>query len=139
MTTEEKRAYWRAQYYKHRDEPAYVARRRRKERRRTIERGVEKVAYNREWRKRNPELLKAQARRARERRMAWWTDIRSSVMCVDCGSTTNLDFHHRNPEEKSCNVATATMHSFRRFIEEVEKCDVLCRSCHKLRHYRSAT
>jgi len=133
VTTEEQRAYWRTQYYKHRDDPGYAERRAERQRKRDH---AGRIAYNRAWRMRNPDLLAAQARRARQRRQEWWQNIRSSVVCVDCGSTANLDFHHRNPSEKSCNVATAIMYSFGRWLEEVQKCDVLCRSCHKLRHYR---
>lgn len=59
--------------------------------------------------------------------------------CADCGSTDFLEFHHRNPEEKSGNVVTIYMRrGMRAAMEEVAKCDVLCVLCHYARHGRKA-
>ena len=94
-----------------------------------------KVAWNREWRHRNKEKVAAQAARRLARAQAWWDEVRSSLVCVDCGSTTNLDFHHRDPERKTASVSALIRYSRAKVVQEMEKCDVLCRSCHKLRHY----
>jgi hypothetical protein len=55
--------------------------------------------------------------------------IRRGGCCENCESTLNLEFHHRNPEEK------ITHKIFSRtavFIEaELAKCELLCRSCHR--------
>ena len=47
-----------------------------------------------------------------------------------------LDFHHREPNEKSFNMGSA--HLCRRNIEnvklEIAKCDVICSNCHRKLH-----
>jgi 5-methylcytosine-specific restriction endonuclease McrA len=53
--------------------------------------------------------------------------------CVKCGSTTNLQFDHINPEEKSFTIAKKSSINEQDFWKEVEKCQLLCESCHNLK------
>ena len=48
--------------------------------------------------------------------------------CIKCGSIEKLELDHINPENKK----THRIWSFKkdRFDEEVQKCQVLCHSCH---------
>ncbi len=58
-------------------------------------------------------------------------------VCVDCGIQTLpavYDFHHRNPDEKSFDIATRRNWSFERLVAELDKCDLLCANCHRIRH-----
>jgi len=53
-------------------------------------------------------------------------------VCVDCGSSVGLCIHHRNPEEKVSHRIWSWKLS--RILAELEKCDIVCRSCHAKRH-----
>lgn len=59
--------------------------------------------------------------------------------CVDCGESDLilLDFDHRNPEDKKGKVArlAADGVSQSRILDEIQKCDVRCAKCHRLRHF----
>lgn len=51
--------------------------------------------------------------------------------CVVCGSTEDLDFDHKDPSTKICSIARASSFSEKRFWEEVDKCQLLCKTHHK--------
>lgn len=57
--------------------------------------------------------------------------------CMECGDVLlpkEMEFHHRNPEEKVDNVSDLMRIASRdEVIEEVKKCDVVCRNCHRLK------
>lgn len=48
--------------------------------------------------------------------------------CVKCGSTENLEFDHINPIEKNFTITTRIRQNI---SEEIKKCQLLCRSCHR--------
>ena len=58
--------------------------------------------------------------------------------CVDCGLKTDVmavyDFDHRNPSEKLSNIPL--MWSWKRIQVELDKCDLRCANCHRIRHAR---
>ena len=45
-----------------------------------------------------------------------------------------LDFHHRNPSEKEYAWNDMINLSDEQILEELEKCDVLCKNCHAELH-----
>jgi hypothetical protein len=56
--------------------------------------------------------------------------------CQDCGvmyPAAVMDFHHRDPKTKRFEVGNAGTPNLAR--AELEKCDVICANCHRLRHY----
>lgn len=56
--------------------------------------------------------------------------------CADCGYSrcvAALDFHHRDPKTKNFELG-AFSGSIDRLRAEVEKCDLLCAVCHRIRH-----
>lgn len=60
--------------------------------------------------------------------------------CSRCGydkSLSALEFHHRNPLEKSFALDSRSIASKRMetLMEEIKKCDLLCSNCHKEIHY----
>lgn len=61
--------------------------------------------------------------------------------CKECGikNPTVLQYDHRNPKDKICNVCQMINESFslRRFKEEIRKCDVLCANCHLIKTARN--
>jgi hypothetical protein len=79
-------------------------------------------------------LTKAQ-RDHRNRRREWLNDMKS-VPCADCDQTFPpicMDFDHI--EEKSFDIAYAVVTSRRwsDILEEVEKCELVCANCHRIR------
>ena len=58
--------------------------------------------------------------------------------CADCGGKFDpicMDFDHRDPTKKEFNVSQMRKgcQSLKRIINEIEKCDVVCANCHRLR------
>lgn len=66
-------------------------------------------------------------------------DIKKTLSCSRCGFSGKdypkvLDFHHRNPDTKSFELAKGCVYSFDKIKEEIDKCDVLCANCHRIHH-----
>jgi transcription elongation factor Elf1 len=58
--------------------------------------------------------------------------------CMDCGISYPyyvMDFDHRNPSEKSGNLARMGASPFEEIIAEIAKCDLVCANCHRERTY----
>lgn len=51
--------------------------------------------------------------------------------CVQCESTENLEFDHIDPETKSFSVMKLWNRSWDVLLPELEKCQLLCKECHK--------
>lgn len=121
----------------------------------------EKVAaYGREWRARNNERVAEASRRSyvanREERLASqkayyaanpdkardraaigkaFTDEAKRVPCFDCGGTFPpecMDFDHVRGEKLS-NVSGMLSYALPRIAAEMEKCDLVCSNCHRIR------
>ena len=50
--------------------------------------------------------------------------------CVMCGSTENLEFDHIDSSEKSFSIGTRIQNSMSNLQPELDKCQLLCHSCH---------
>jgi 5-methylcytosine-specific restriction endonuclease McrA len=48
--------------------------------------------------------------------------------CVNCGAIENLEFHHIDPQTKEFTV---TQYIRQDISEELKKCQLLCKNCHK--------
>lgn len=71
--------------------------------------------------------------RLRKRRML--QDIKLSRGCADCGYNAHaeaLDFDHVRGE-KSFTISECTGKGYDKLLAEVEKCDVVCANCHRVR------
>jgi hypothetical protein len=53
-------------------------------------------------------------------------------LCVHCGSKTNLELHHSDPMQKIDHEIWSW--SSQRRTEELKKCIILCKTCHKKWH-----
>lgn len=57
-----------------------------------------------------------------------------SVPCVDCGKTFPpecMDFDHKG--YKSFNISRVGSHGLISILKEIEKCDIVCSNCHRIR------
>jgi len=75
--------------------------------------------------------------RTLQKRKLW--DIKEASGCVDCGEKYPhfmLDFDHLPGHEKVGNVSDVLAnYSWDRAKKELEKCEVVCSNCHRLRSY----
>lgn len=65
--------------------------------------------------------------------------IKTESGCVSCGIFDHpscLDFHHKNEEDKESTLSGFKMYSLteKKLQEEIDKCIVLCKSCHHKYH-----
>lgn len=63
---------------------------------------------------------------------------RKDVPCKDCGVKYPpfvMDFDHINPENKEFSISRMrrSRMAFKKIIAEIEKCDVVCANCHRIR------
>jgi len=59
--------------------------------------------------------------------------------CKVCGydrCSRALCFHHRNPEEKKFTVSSSMSLSWKKLVQEVDKCDLVCIRCHRMVHFQ---
>ena len=57
--------------------------------------------------------------------------------CERCGYDKHpaaLEFHHRNPEEKSFTIGMVGNKSWSVIVEELKKCELICSNCHNIEH-----
>lgn len=73
----------------------------------------------------------------REAGFKQWMVMEKSKPCMDCGGSFPscvMDFHHRDPRDKNFDVSQGATHGRRVVLVEIEKCDLLCANCHRMRH-----
>lgn len=65
-------------------------------------------------------------------------EIKGGKKCSLCGyvgrNMASLSFHHRVPSAKSINLAASFHKKMLVLISEIEKCDILCGNCHRIKH-----
>lgn len=54
--------------------------------------------------------------------------------CKITGHYSIFDFHHKIPNEKEFNWDKARKKTFEKIINELDKCDLLCKNCHQIIH-----
>ena len=59
--------------------------------------------------------------------------------CEDCGLVTDYlqvyEFHHKDPTQKDFAVSkNGHTRSWEKIQNELDKCDMLCANCHRIRH-----
>ncbi len=62
--------------------------------------------------------------------------------CVDCGFAGHvaaLEFDHRDPSTKVTEITTLLGHKWETIMAEVEKCDLVCSNCHRIRTWNRWT
>lgn len=60
-----------------------------------------------------------------------------NVPCMECGNKYPpyvMDFDHREPQEKEFTISGKKIQlPISKLLEEIEKCDVVCANCHRIR------
>lgn len=95
--------------------------------------------YRKNAYKNNKEANKAKGYRWRSKVRFNFQEFKATLKCVHCGENDPicLDFHHIDPSQKDRDV-TKGMSSwgYKRIMEEIQKCIVLCANCHRKEHKR---
>lgn len=61
---------------------------------------------------------------------------KSEKSCIICGENAVecLELHHKDPSKKDFIPAVAVTYGWKRFLQEAEKCIMLCSNCHRKVH-----
>lgn len=100
----------------------------------------QKREYEREWYKNNPVRKAAVAHRSKNQKSLcreYVLAFLGSHPCVDCScdDVRVLEFDHVRGE-KSRNISTLMSQGcFPALLREIDKCDVRCANCHRIRTY----
>ena len=60
------------------------------------------------------------------------------VPCTDCGNKYPyfvMDLDHKEGTEKEERISVLVNCSWEKFLKEIEKCDVVCSNCHRIRTF----
>ena len=78
-----------------------------------------------------------QQKRWHRRRKAWVDSLKMDKPCTDCGRIYPpcvMDFHHRDKGSKVFTISKVARHGDKaKLLAEIEKCDLLCANCHRIR------
>jgi len=82
-------------------------------------------------------MIRRKARSARKvQKRALLDRYKDMLGCALCTNTTSLEFHHIDPATKIEGISRMISMDLGMdsIFAEVEKCEVLCKSCHKMIH-----
>lgn len=63
-----------------------------------------------------------------------------NVPCKDCGKNYPsyvMEFHHKDIHAKKFTIGRNYREGWKRLQEEVNKCDVICANCHRIRSFKN--
>ena len=65
-------------------------------------------------------------------------EFKSTLKCENCNEKRwwVLDFHHIDKSTKDFNIAQTRGYSWKKLMNEISKCKVLCANCHRDLHYQ---
>ena len=96
----------------------------------------DKLRYDRKYNEDNKNKRAEVKVQVRKRNSIYLFHEKQKRKCSVCGEsrTICLDFHHRDPAEKTkqISVLVNSQASIERIQKEIEKCDVLCANCHRV-------
>ncbi len=99
--------------------------------------------YMREvWYPKNKERHIKSVRRNKDQVAAFIEGYKRDRSCVDCGFSGKqfpyvLDFDHRKDSGKKFNIGSwsHSVLSIKAIMEEIEKCELVCANCHRIRTF----
>ena len=94
--------------------------------------------YMKEWYKTHKTSVILSRKKAYEKRRNFLNQVKQKP-CADCGDWFHpwqMQFDHREPEQKIFNIANCKAAVFKTLWEEIKKCDIVCANCHAHRTYK---
>ena len=69
--------------------------------------------------------------------------IKEAGQCTDCGGSFHsclMDFDHVDPQTKTAGIATmvSSAKNLAEILSEIEKCELVCAMCHRIRTWNRA-
>lgn len=92
------------------------------------------IEKSKKWYKENKEKAAINTRKRREKSIVILNRVKING-CAICGynkCTRSLNFHHVNPKDKNfnCNIDGLMQHINKDYVDELNKCILLCANCH---------
>jgi hypothetical protein len=88
---------------------------------------------------RNKEKYLERQKEKRNKNRDFVLEIKKKSKCVICGEDRFqcLDFHHRDGTKKDNGIGemSSSNVSIKKIAEEIEKCDIFCSNCHRIKHW----
>ncbi len=112
---------------------------------------MSRIDYMREWRRENRSRIRAYRAQWANENPSKIRDYRAAARvlhnnvvnvfksnpCTDCSNSFSvfcMEFDHRPGTDKVCDVCDMIgYHSLDTILEEIQKCDLVCRNCHRVR------
>ena len=98
-----------------------------------------RAANNRRYYEKNKARVRERTALARERNAKFVRDLKESTPCADCGKFYPwyvMDFDHlRDKIADVGTMATQTVVSLKTLQEEIDKCEIVCSNCHRVRTF----
>ena len=92
----------------------------------------EKLERNSQWAKQNRKHKTEKLRELRQRKRQQLVEHLGGK-CVGCGTTKDLQFDHINRADKLYTIGKIIDWDMSRILPEVEKCQLLCKECHRIK------
>lgn len=119
---EKYREYARRSYHRMKEDPERLAAR---------------TAKRKLWEAANKEKLRAAQRAVKRDRKRKAVEYLGGK-CLDCNQQHHAavyEFHHRDPATKDSDPSKMLGLSWQNLQDELDKCDLLCANCHRIRHH----
>lgn len=100
-------------------------------------RNREKILHERiKYRKNNLEKVKKREQRSNLNGRKKLENFKKSKGCKRCKikNPIVLQFHHRDPKTKLFTIGNKHKSKWKKVLEEIQKCDILCANCHLILH-----
>lgn len=94
--------------------------------------------YSKKHYAKNAAKIRAATKKTKDNFKQKWKDFKATLSCLECEANhpAILDFHHIDPEMKNESVhKLINSGSYKKALEEVQQCVVLCSNCHRVYHY----
>lgn len=81
------------------------------------------------------------ARREKQQLKKRLADLKQASGCVDCGEKNHivLDFDHLKNKKYNISRMIHDGFSWKAILKEIEKCEVVCANCHRIRTHMRLT
>jgi len=84
------------------------------------------------WRKENKDRLNESIKSLKNKKREHLIEMLGGK-CSGCGITENLQFDHIDRKNKSFTIGKCLGNSLEKLIDEAQKCQLLCKSCHQVK------
>jgi len=101
---------------------------------------IKQRQYSKTYYRKNKRTVIIQSAIASRATNARWIRYKSKQKCSHCGAKhpAIIDFHHviRDKDKVAVNYLVKTKRSYKRIMEEIDKCIPLCANCHRILHWK---